>query len=318
MASFGWVNTGAAHELDGLSGPPPRESDVPGPPAPPEPAAPDLFDRLALARAAGWILAPEPTPDDREGEAEAHLEEYFDREVMEDRIESGDVDGWYYDLAREMQHNFRPDRGRFERQRMAGMDDLQRIYEYLTRYGRGPERPNDLPGEPPRQLRGEISDPSNRSSDTINGATTVMDQERFDWCNPLNAPVRWYGVVIRVTHNPEGELSAAWVERSSGYPELDRAALESVQEGSVDLAPPPTGVVGERQAIQSDWLFELGVVYVYPLCGAQCVDDPDLGLLCNDDIIRRRLRLLRVVDSTHLTSEERRAERRADEDRISP
>ncbi|HJL18610.1 MAG TPA: hypothetical protein RMH99_23315, partial [Sandaracinaceae bacterium LLY-WYZ-13_1] len=79
----------------GAGPPPPDREDEAAPGDPDAPGAIPLFPRLPLARAAGWILPPEPRPDDREGEAEAALERFFDRTLMRDRLEAGDVDGWY-------------------------------------------------------------------------------------------------------------------------------------------------------------------------------------------------------------------------------
>lgn len=314
LCALAWPSPRAgAHVLDGTEGPPPSEDDDG---AGAEGAGgggdgPDLFDRLELARAAGWLLSPEPVPSDREEEAEAALERFFDSEIMEDRIEWGDVDGWYYDVRRAMSPHFHPDRGRFEEQRTAAMTDLQRVFDYFHRYAGGPEPPMDTPGATPPEHRASAgTDPTDRSETLV--------QEAFDWCNPLNAPVRWFGVVIRVTHDPEGVLAAAWVERSSGYSVLDQAALSAARDGSVDLPAPPSGVVGDRQAVQSDWLFELGVVYLYAGCPPACVEDPELGQLCGDDIIRRRVSLLRVVDATHHTPEERRHRRRRIPWRVRP
>jgi len=80
-------------------------------------------------------------------------------------------------------------------------------------------------------------------------------------------------------------------------------------------------VVGERQAIRSDWAFEMGDVATPIICmtssgptaGVSCVDDPVQGLMCafaGRGIVRTRVRLLAVVDAAHLTSEERRSARR--------
>lgn len=302
----------------------PAAPEDPGGPAPPTEEAPsdapDLLPRLALAPAAGWLLPPEPTPDDREEEAEANLERYFDEQLMRDRIETGDVDGWYHGVGRSMRQEFRPDRGALERERRAGMTVLQEVWDELRRYASGPERPQDVPGQTLPEQRAEVRDPTDRRA--------ARDQEMWDYCSPLNAPVTWYTVVLRVTHDPEGELSAVWVHRSSGYRSLDEAALEAARAGAVTLPPPPN-VVGERQAIRSDWAFDLGDVATFINClvrtplGAEvaCVDDPVLGTMCafaGRGIIRTRVRLLRVVDATHFTPEERRAQRRADPDRPRP
>ncbi|MCA9604958.1 MAG: energy transducer TonB [Myxococcales bacterium] len=309
---------------------------APGPSAPSGPSTPTLpegvpepgdddpgplplFPRLPLARAAGWILPPEPPPDDREEEAEANLERYFDEALDRDRIEAGQVDGWYYELGREMRQQFRPDQGRIESERRRGMTLLQVLWDELRRYARGPERPQDVPGQLTPEMRGGTA----VSTDSTDRRAAV-EQEEFDHCNPLNAPVTWYRVDIRVTHNPEGQLSAAWVHRSSGLDNLDRAALEAARSGSVELPAPPANVVGERQAIRSDWAFEFGDVATpiacmtnplnpSPVLPVMCVDDPIRGLECamfGRGIIRTRVRLLAVVDADHMTPEERRAARR--------
>lgn len=301
----------------------PRE-DPGGPPPPPEespPEGPDLMPRVALAPAAGWLLPPEPTPDDREAEAEANLERYFDEQLMRDRIEAGDVDGWFRALGRSMRAQFRPDRDALERERRAGMTVLQEIWDELRRYAGGPERPQDVPGQTLPEHRAGVRDPTDREA--------ARDQEMWEICSALNAPVTWYTVVLRVTHNPEGELSAVWVHRSSGYRSLDQAALEAARSGALALPAPPANVVGERQAIRSDWAFDLGDVATFINClartplGAEvaCVDDPVLGTMCaiaGRGIVRTRVRLLGVVDATHLTPAERRAARRADPDRPRP
>jgi TonB family protein len=311
--------------LPALGGPRAGGPNEPEPSAddPDAPEQPNLFPRWELARAAGWLLPPEPSPSNRDEQGEASLEGYLDQEVMNDRIESGDVDAWYYDVARAMRQEFRPDRDAVEHERRAGMSAIQLLYDELRRYARGPERPQDVPGQILPEMRGGglTTDPTDRRA--------AVEQEWWEWCNALNAPVTWYRVDLRVTHNPEGQLSAVWVLRSSGYRSLDRAALAAARSGSVDLRPPPDGMVGDRQAIRSDWSFEMGDVAMYPACmrpdgdGAvgtvSCVEDPVLGTMCSvGGIIRTRLRLLAVVDATHLTPEERRAARRADPNRPRP
>lgn len=179
----------------------------------------------------------------------------------------------------------------------------------------------DVPGQTPPELRGDRlpMDPAQRT-----------EQEMWDWCNALNAPVTWYTVVLRVTHNPEGLLSAVWVHRSSSIRALDNAALRAARDGSAELAPPPESVVGARQAIRSDWAFDFGDVATPIVCpsigvggtiGVMCVDDPIHGVMCSvagRGIVRTRVRLLAVVDAAHETPAERRARRRADPDRPRP
>ena len=281
-----------------------------------------LFPRIPLARAAGWFIPPEPTPSSDEERGEAALEAYLDETLARDRLDAGMVDPWFHAAGREMAREFRPDRNAVERERRAGMTDLQVAYDELRRYAAPRDRPMDVPGQTLPERRGAVTDPTDRRQ--------AVEQEFFDWCNPLNAPVTWYRVDLRVTHNPEGELSAVWVLRSSGILALDQAALQAVREGGVSLPAPPAAVVGERQAIRSDWSFEMGDVATPPFCmtdpggGAaqgMCVEHPIHGLQCailGRGIVRTRLRLLAVVDATHFTPEELRAQRRADPDRPRP
>lgn len=280
-----------------------------------------LFPRIPLARAAGWFIPPEPTPSSDEEHGEADLEAYLDQTLERDRLDAGMVDGWWHETGRALGQEFRPDRNAIERERRAGMTDLQIVYDELRRYAAPRGRPMDVPGQPPPELRGAVTDPTDRSQ--------AAAQEYFDWCSPLNAPVTWYRVDLRVTHNPEGELSAVWVLRSSGIRALDRAALEAVREGGVSLPAPPARVVGERQAIRSDWAFEMGDVATPPGCMVlegvtgqlMCVEHPVHGTQCavlGRGIVRTRVRLLAVVDATHFTPEELRAQRRADPDRPRP
>ncbi|HJL20548.1 MAG TPA: TonB family protein, partial [Sandaracinaceae bacterium LLY-WYZ-13_1] len=220
--------------------------------------------------------------------------------------------------GRAMRREFRPDRGEVESERRAGMTVLQEIFDELRRYAGGPERPQDVPGQPlPEQRTRLTTDPTDRRQ--------AVEQEFWDHCNPLNAPVTWYRTDVRVTHNPEGELSAAWVLRSSGIEALDEAALEAARSGSMDLRPPPGNVVGERQAIRSDWAFEMGDVAtpiacmtpeLTPVVNVSCVEDPVHDevqcAFLGRGIVRTRVRLLSVVDADHRTPEERRAARRRD------
>lgn len=290
-----------------------------------EPGPLPLFPRIPLARAAGWILPPEPTPDTREEQAEAALDRYLDEAVMSDRIVQGDVDGWYHGAGRAMRQRFRPDQGEVERDRRRGMSLLQRAIDELGRYASGPLPPQGGPAQMLPEQRAMTSLPGQYPGDR----RAAAEQEWWERCNALNSPVTWYRVDLRVTHNPEGQLSAAWVLRSSGIEALDEAALEAARSAAVDLTPPPEHVVGHRQAIRSDWAFEMGDVATPISCmvegGAvaqvQCVDDPVLGTMCavlGRGIIRTRVRLLAVVDATHLTPEERRAARRRDPDRTRP
>jgi len=303
---------------NGVAPGPQSPSDEEPEPGSEEPGPLPLFPRVPLGRAAGWLLPPEPQPSDREEEAEANLERYFDERLGRDRIESGMVDGWYHGVGRSMRQAFAPDRGRVEAERHRGMTLLQRAFDELRRYAAGPERPQDVPGLTPEMRGGTAlnTDPTDRRA--------TVEQEYWDQCNALNGAVTWYRTDLRVTHNPEGDLSAAWVLRTSGIGALDDAALEAARSGSVELPEPPSNVVGDRQAIRSDWAFEMGDVATpwfcmtnplnpAPVGEVMCVEDPVQGLQCailGRGIVRTRVRLLAVVDADHQTPEERRAARR--------
>ncbi len=279
-----------------------------------EPAAPhdiDLFPRVPIGRAAGWILDPEPSPDDREEIAEAELERYFDEVLERDQLEVGRVDGWYYEMGRLMRARFLPDESAVASERRAGMSPVSVIWDELRRYASGPQPPAAVSNQLPPEVRfGTDRDPVQRQI-----------YEQMEMCTVQTAPVTWYGVVVRITHNPEGEVSAVWVERSSGSRSLDDSALRAVREGAATLSAPPAPIVGERQAIQSDWAFEIGDVAMPIYCGLVCTDDPILGGMCSAGgrgITRTRLSLLRVHDEQHPSPAELRAARRGDRERPRP
>jgi TonB family protein len=282
----------------------PRERPQEGPveERPAEERPTELFPRAPMARAAGWMLAPEPAPSDREAQAEERLERYFDDVLNEDRMQAVGANGWYSEMQRAMRRAFDPNMREVERERRAPMNALGRLVDELRRYANGPEPPQDNRGAPPPEVWNDHHD------DVTQAALEMQDQ-----MNLLNAPVTWYRVDIRVTQNPEGVVSAAWVIRSSGYTALDDAALRAVREGTVTLPPPPDRVVGTEQAIRSDWAFEAGDVATY-WTTAGCVDDPvDGGYQCaagGRGIVRTRIRLLRVVDAEHESFEARRLRRR--------
>ncbi len=282
---------------------------------------PALLPRVAIARAAGWVFAPEPAASDREEESEAALEEGLDDARDRDRTDAIGVDGWYAEAGRAMRQRFRPDRDQVEAERRGGMSLLQVAFDELRRHAAPRERPMDVPGQTPPNLRAAVTDPTDRAQ--------AVEQERWDWCNALNSPVTWYRADVRMTHNPEGDVSAAWVLRSSGIRALDEAAVQSAREGAMSMPAPPENVVGDRQAIQSDWAFELGDVATPIACATSsgatadmmCVDDPIQGTRCailGRGIVRTRVRLLRVLDAEHPSAAERRAARRADPDRPRP
>jgi len=273
------------------------------------PRAVELLPREPLARAAGWFFDPEPSPGTREERAEAELDSWLAREINGDRMSALGAAPWYSDVSRAMRRAFDPDMGELERQRRAPMGAIARAIDELRRYGQAPSQPQ---GGPRAQMPPEQS--AQAGSGTTDGREMARAFDDLDSRNFLNAPVTWYGVEVRVTHSPEGEVAAAWVVRSSGYSSLDRAALDAVRGGAAALAPPPPEVVGARDAVRSDWLFEAGDVATR-ITDAGCIDDPVHGgvqcAVLGRGIVRTRIRLLRVVDATHETPEERTSRVRA-------
>jgi len=269
----------------------------------------ELLPRGPLARAAGWFLDPEPSPGTREERAEAELDYWLMREINADRMSALGAAPWYSDAGRAMRRAFRPDMAELTRQRRAPMGTIARVVDELKRYAQRPGQPQ---GGPHAQTAPEQS--AQARSGTSDGRDLARAFDDLDARNFLNAPVTWYGVEVRVVHSPEGGVSAVWVVRSSGYSSLDRAALEAVRSGVIALSPPPADVVGTRDAIRSDWLFEAGDVATR-VTDAGCVDDPvQGGVQCaalGHGLVRTRVRLLRVVDGTHETPEEQRARLRA-------
>jgi TonB family protein len=283
---------------------PPQEDEQPEDPGPV-----DVRPSVEMAEAAGWILRPDPEPSGREELAEEALDRYFHEELQQDRLSAVGAHGWYYTMMREMRRSFEPDMGEVEDTRRAPMNPIARVVDELGRYRNGPEPPQDPVGMPPPEV--------------INSHLSAEEQaalQMADWYNLNNAPVTWYEVRVRVIQNPEGVVSAAWVTGSSGYPTLDRQALAAVTEGARRLPPPPPEVVGDRQAIQTDWAFEAGDVATY-YGQAGCVDDPvHGGYQCagpfGRGLVRTRIRLVGVVDAENESFEARRARARQNPPRL--
>lgn len=265
--------------------PAPAEPKPPGPPAPFQP-----MPLPALGEAVGWMF-PEG-PDAAETD-EARAQERLDRalgDVAErHHMAALGADPWYQDAGRAMQRAFRPDMRALERERRAPMSTLQRVVDELSRYAQAP-RSSQQTRMPPAEQRLGRADHEDLANAQMMGAHDLR-----------NAPATWYRVDLRVTHGPEGQLQAVWVLRSSGYHTLDDAALAAVRHRTVILEPPPAAVLGQHQAIRSDWAFEAADVATY-WNDAGCVDDPAGGVRCavaGRGLVRTRIRLLRVLDAQH-------------------
>ncbi len=279
-------------------------------PEPGEPGPVDIRPSVPMAEAAGWMFRPEPEPSGREERAEEELDRYFDDQLQQDRMAHLGANPWYFTMMREMRRGFRPDMERVEERRRAPMNPVARVFDELGRYAPGPEPPQDVPGQAPPEIANSQLEPDEQRM-----------LELAEWMNLNNAPVTWYRVEVRVIQNPEGVVGGAWVTRSSGYPELDQQALAAVSDGASRLPPPPPEVVGDRQAIRSDWSFEAGDVATY-WGQAGCVDDPvQGGVQCagpfGRGIVRTRVRLLRVVDAENEPFEVRRQRARDNPPRLT-
>lgn len=64
-------------------------------------------------------------------------------------------------------------------------------------------------------------------------------------------------VVVRLTQAADGRVLSAELLASSGDAGLDGAAVSSVKALGEDSAPPPPEVLGGRNAVVSEWRFEL-------------------------------------------------------------
>lgn len=308
--------------------PPPWLSDEPPPGLPDGDPLPPL-DAAALA---GWILAPEPAPSERGEVAEAALEAFFDDHIVEERVQAGDVDGWYGTVGHRLDREFSPDLEAINAERRAGTSLLQQAWDELTRWGEAPSASPEQPGARPITLSATNPTP---------GSDDLMEAEWNEQLNPLYAPTRDWTVEVRATYGPDGDVLAAWVHRSSGLRSLDGEAVRTVR--ATPGPPPPDGVLGARTALRADWrftamepapLFNLGMVPGLALGGALFLDIASrmtmllvhqlidlVGEALADDTVceemivpgcsgaRSRIELLRVVDATHLTPEERRAAR---------
>lgn len=253
-----------------------------------------MLPRVPIARAAGWILPEDPPPETMEERGRQALETHLRDELHTDTLSKLGAHPWYQTVARRLRKRFRPDLARLERERRAPMTVIQQVMDELGRYG-PPETPVPQAAvRPLDMLEGSLG------RDGVAALHTAEAQ------NALHAHTTWYRVDVRVTYNPEGAVSGAWVERSSGYRTVDDAALAAARRG--DLPTPPPEIVGQRDAIQADWRLEVGDVAT-PWNEAGCVDDPiDGGLQCHArgrGLRRVRVQLIRVVDATRRSRDRR-------------
>jgi TonB family protein len=254
----------------------------PAPPAPRTDAAVDLApDHVASG------TADSLGPIDESAEAVQRAEDGLADGQRRDAVRLGLVDGWYAELGRSMRHEFHPDLVAIESERRSGMSIPEIALDELSRYG---------PAEAPRGPS-SVYTPEMR-------ATTPEDQQtlqQFEQQSLLNAHTRWTRVEVHVIQDRTGHVLEATVTHSSDSRSLDRAALAAITSTAISRAP-PTGVLGERQTIDSDWAFWAGEVVPY-IGQAGCIEGPDgTGLQCSAlgrPLLRTRVVLLDVHDAEH-------------------
>lgn len=271
-----WLLVPAAAGAQDAGVPPPRpeaHTDA-GTPAIPSPEA----------AARGHADSSEPIDD--AGDAVARAEGWLEDGQRRDAIRHGVVNGYYYEVGRTMRRSFHPDLVAIESERRRGMDFFGIIADEAQRYG-PPEPPISVPGTPTPEMRGRTPE-------------DVAMQQQFDMQSLLNAHTRWTRVEVHVVQNREGEVLEHTITHSSGSHTLDEAALAAVTAAAG--ARPPDQVLGERQAIDSDWVFWAGEVVPY-VGQAGCIEGVDgEGMQCTAmgrPLLRTRVELVDVHDAEH-------------------
>ncbi|MDW8363154.1 MAG: energy transducer TonB [Myxococcales bacterium] len=291
LGAAGPASVARAQSEGPASAPDRMGDDRPPPPASARPSLGRPLPPLLLAQIAGWILPPEPEPDDPQTRARRALEQWLHDRLEADRIATVGVDGWYHVVARTIRSQHRPDVQAARRERRLGMSDWERLLDDLRTHSVPPEVPPG-PAPPPEEMTGLGA--------RLDAAERA--QARFEEQTGLLASgPRWHATEVRAIYDPEGDLAAAWVERSSGSDVLDEAALEAVRAVDGTAGPPPARVVADRHAISALWRIEAGEVPVR-WGRAGCVDDPVRGgWQCagpGGALVRSRVRLIAVDDGT--------------------
>ena len=226
-------------------------------------------------------------PIDETEDAVRHTEDWLADGQRHDAIRLGLVDGYYAELGRSMRHEFHPDLVAIESERRRGMSLPEIALDELSRYG---------PAEAPRGPS-SVYTPEMR-------ATTPEDQQmqaQLEQQSMLNAHTRWTRVEVHVIQDRSGRVLDASVTHSGDSRSLDAAAMAAITSAAL-AHPPPGGVLGDRQTIDSDWSFWAGEVV--PYAGqAGCIEGPDgEGLQCTAlgrPLLRTRVVLLDVHDAEH-------------------
>ncbi len=279
MLALLWLAPGSASAQADAGVPPPRA----------DAGTPSLSPEDVAARSTG--TADSLGPIDQTEVAIRGAEDWLGDGQRRDAIHHGIVDGYYAELGRSMRSEFHPDLVAITDERRRGMSLPEIALDELARYG------------PPETTRG----PSSVYTPEMR-ATTAEDQsmqQQFDMQSLLNAHTRWTRVEVHVIQDRAGHVLSAAVAHTSGSHTLDAAALAAITAAAV-AHPPPTGVLGERQTIDSDWSFWAGEVVPY-LGQAGCMEGPDgQGLQCSAlgrPLLRTRVVLLDVHDAEHERAE---------------
>ena len=250
----------------------------------PDAAAPSLAPAEVAAQSS---RADAPGPIDATAEAIRGTEQWLVDGQRRDAIRHGVVSGYYAELGRSMRAEFHPDLVAIEAERRRGMSLPELALDELERYG------------PPEAPRGPASAYTPEMRTTT--AEDAQVQQQFEIQSMLNAHTRWTRVEVHVLQDRTGHVLSATITHGSDSHTLDAAALAAVSTAAV-AQPPPPGVLGERQTIESDWSFWAGEVVPY-VGQAGCMEDQaGQGLQCTAlgrPLLRTRVVLLDVHDAEH-------------------
>lgn len=226
-------------------------------------------------------------PVDATEEAIRRAEDWLVDGQRQDAVRAGIVSGYYAELGRSMRGQFQPDLVAIESERREGMSLPEIALDELERYG-----PPEAPRGPASVYTPEVRTTSPEDAQTL---------QQFEIQSMLNAHTRWSRVEVHVIQSRTGEVLSATVTHRSDSHTLDRAAIAAVTSAALDH-PPPEGVLGERQTIDSDWSFWAGEVVPY-IGQAGCTEGQDgQGLQCTAmgrPMLRTRVVLLDVHDAEH-------------------
>lgn len=268
----------------------PSPSPAPPPAPPPSTSPPPSLSPDAVAAGSADSIGPV----DETELAVRRAEDWLADGQRRDAIHHGVVDGWYTEVGRSMRSGFHPDLVAITDERRRGMSLPEIALDELARYG-----PPEAPRGPSSVYTPEMAAPHPEDP------SEVAAMQQFEIQSMLNAHTRWQRVEVHVVQDRTGHVVSATVTHSSDSHTLDAAALEAITSAAI-ARPPPEGVLGERQTIDSDWSFWCGEVVPY-IGQAGCTEGPDgQGLQCSAlgrPLLRTRVVLLDVHDAEHERAE---------------